>query len=491
MSDSQPRKRTWVCYSSISVVLILVLIVAGNIFEENLFESRLTSWAEHLTVASARINFPENLGPSFYDIYSAFIEEHDKQYLKSIDDKARICSEYEPFVYTDDIRLNYRIDGLSNISVGQVGSFKISTFGNLLPGSNKEFLRIVFYGIAVLAPQSLIGDSTGCWSANFNISDAGIYRVYVESVYRLNRTKHLYRAIEGSPFNLLVRPKGSEQLRDEQVLDAMPVKDTQSAGFPIVGTIAYPRSACPDAGWRPGRWLRCHHTPEPCIRTGWIWVPESCFFRIFTANELRRLPQPLWIVFAGTSVQRGTFLSAADTVLQPGALNANLTNDRVWRCWGWMDLAYRGLRLSYVDLRFSRLFDGGAASLAFMEPQYTAHAVVALSRLGRLDGRGPDVFYLEGGDDPSMHEPYLVKSWLGYDWPGRFIVHPTKPCPAADFCGERLALASRIEPPRAFAWAAAHPQSGMECADESHMAYAFMQEQVITRNLPVHSLTII
>ena len=204
---------------------------------------------------------------------------------------------------------------------------------------------------------------------------------------------------------------------------------------------------------------------------------QECHLRIFTPDELDRLPRPLWIVFAGTSVQRGTFLSAADTLLQPGGRNANLTNDRVWRCWGWLDLSYRALRLSYLDLRFSRLLDTGPASLAFMEPQYTAHAIRALGALGSADGRGPDVFYLEGGDCPDMADAHLVKTWLGIDWPGRFIVHPTKPCPAADWCGRRLALVGGPEPPPPFLWAAAHPASGMEAADESHLAYSFMHEQ--------------
>jgi hypothetical protein len=225
--------------------------------------------------------------------------------------------------------------------------------------------------------------------------------------------------------------------------------------------------------------LRCHHTPEPCVRTGWIWVPAACHFRIFPAAELAALPRPLWIVFAGTSVHRGTFLSAADTLTQDGGANANLTSDRVWRCWGWMDLSRRGVRVSYLDLRFSLLLAGRDSALAYLEPMYTAHAIAALRALGAAGGRGPDVFYLEAGDWPlTPFEPHMVRTWLGLDWPGRFVMHIAKPCPAADFCGERLALASEGALPAPYAWAEAHPESGVEYADEGRLAYAFLQEQV-------------
>ena len=115
----------------------------------------------------------------------------------------------------------------------------------------------------------------------------------------------------------------------------------------------------------------------------------------------------------------------------------------------------------------------------FVEPMYTAHAIQALRALGAMDGRGPDVFYLEAGDwGLEIHEPHLVRTWLGLDWPGRFIMHLVKPCPAADFCGDRLALAGAGAPPQPLAWVEAHPEAGIEYADESHMAYALLNDQV-------------
>jgi hypothetical protein len=496
-----------ICSASVVCTVILVVITFDHIYEENFLEARLSvlqtiftsnSDAKPCIVTKDYLldgNRSNMASRSYFtgkgiehdetfveDIYHGFLSNHDRR-TQELKDKKKINREYEPFLYTDDIVLNYSMKGLQNLSVGAEGSFTLDTFGAVRPRSKVEFVRILFYGIAVLSPQSWKGDSNGSWTARFSIQDPGLYRVYAESVHRATRTDHFYRAIQGSPFTLLVRPASSESMSDAQVLAAMPLREEPSPAHPLVGAVRYPPLPCPDARWRPGRWLRCHHTPEPCVRTGWIWVPAACHFRIFPAAELAALPRPLWVVFAGTSVHRGTFLSAADALAQEGGANANLTSDRVWRCWGWMDLSRRGLRVSYLDLRFSLLLAGKDAALAYLEPMYTAHAIAALRALGAMaGGRGPDVFYLEAGDWPlTAFEPLLVRSWLGLGWQGRFVMHIAKPCPAADFCAERLALASEGERPAPYAWAEAHAGSGLEYADEGQLAYAFMQEQVGAR----------
>lgn len=132
----------------------------------------------------------------------------------------------------------------------------------------------------------------------------------------------------------------------------------------------------------------------------------------------------------------------------------------------------------------------------FIEPLYTSHAILALKSLGGADPPvvqnpirfsdgtffgpgGPDIFYLEAGNWPGgAYEPSLVRSWLGYDWQGRFIVHLTKPCPAPDYCHDRISLATAQQMPELARWVMEEgKESGMEWIDEAHLAYAFLHDQ--------------
>ena len=290
---------------------------------------------------------------------------------------------------------------------------------------------------------------------------------------RLTRGRRVARALSPPP-NQIGRD-GPLLRRPRQVIAAMPRHEAPGSPFPIAGTVSYPPTPCTDALWRPGRWLRCFHTPEPCTRTGWVWVPDACHFRIFPSAALQRFPRPVWLVFAGTSVHRGTFFAAVDALM--GRRAENLTSDRVWRCWGWMDLTYKNVRVSYLDLRFTVLFLRQPRPIA--EPAYTDHAVRALRALGAAAGGGPDLFYLEMGLNPGTpHEPALIRSWLGPGWAGRFLVHFVKPCAATDYCGDRLELAARGRRPPALGWIEDHPESGVEYVDESHMALPFIHDQV-------------
>ena len=354
--------------------IFFAFILFGTVFEQNLIENRFNFWEKYFS--ALRENEPcrkfsdshlpnfysasngdgiekGHNAPSFQEIYGEFLSNRSRIAGPHAFNEERIADEYEPFVYTDNIKLQYRVVGLKNVSVGEEGSFTVNTSGAVRPRSRIEFVRVLFYGISILAPRVWVGDADGVWTARFKISDPGLYRVYVESVLRLSRTEHFYRSVEGSPFTLLVRPAESELMTAEDVLAGMAVREAADGPLPIIGSVSYPQSRCPDARWRPGRWLRCHHTPEPCLRSGWIWVPDDCHFRVFSAGDLAALPRPLWIVFAGTSVQRGTFLSALDMLTQSDGGNANLTSNRVWRCWGWMDAAVGPLRVSYLDLRFA------------------------------------------------------------------------------------------------------------------------------------------
>ena len=152
--------------------------------------------------------------PTFEELFRSYYQDR----TQSVDPVGDFqLKEHEPFIYSRlQPPLPYRLSGLRNLTAGEEGEVTLDTFGAVLPHSPAELVRILLYGIAVLSPLEWAGDERGVWVARLRVPDPGVYRVYVESVYRPNASVHLYRTIEGSPFTLLVRPAGSEGVPDEQ-----------------------------------------------------------------------------------------------------------------------------------------------------------------------------------------------------------------------------------------------------------------------------------
>ena len=113
-----------------------------------------------------------------------------------------------------------------------------------------------------------------------------------------------------------------------------------------------------------GRWIKCAAAeipPSRCPTDGWIYVPHKCSHRVTpTVEALEQAKQivdirggkPLWIVFTGTSVDRGTFHALVDHVAAIGmiengrikrsvadAIFRNVEDQRgrgsTTKCWGW------------------------------------------------------------------------------------------------------------------------------------------------------------
>ena len=327
------------CSTTKVLVFGLAIILA---FVTTIFVAQFDRYIDHWTaVIHPSENFEQSEFEAFFtdgdnrefqtyrQVFRPITVEHLRLEKEGKLNRDFTVDEYEPFLYSDDVTLPYKVSGLKNVSVGEESSFIIDTLGAVHLNSRVETLRVLFYGIAIFSPNNWIGDQTGTWKASFRPSDPGLYHVHVQSIYRANRTFHKFRAIKGSPFTLLVRPAGTEHLKDSQVIASLP----RSASLHI-GSIMYPRSPCVNAHRRPGRWVRCHDTPEPCVRTGWVWVPEACHVQVLRPEEVRGSPRPLWVVFAGSSVQRGSFFSFVDFILEGKA--HNLTTSGFWKCWGWM-----------------------------------------------------------------------------------------------------------------------------------------------------------
>ena len=113
-----------------------------------------------------------------------------------------------------------------------------------------------------------------------------------------------------------------------------------------------------------GRWIQCAAAgvpPSRCLSDGWIYVPRECSHRITqTVDALKQAKEivdkrggkPLWIVFTGSSVDRGTFHALVDHVAAIGmiedgmikrsvadAIFQNVEDQRgrgsTSKCWGW------------------------------------------------------------------------------------------------------------------------------------------------------------
>ena len=209
----------------------------------------------------------------------------------------------------------------------------------------------------VLSAPALCVHSGDDLLARAQIQDPGMYRIHVVG-YDLSileagahGTVATILPVRNSPWYFLVKP------------DAVAIPSPTSA--PLVFNL--PSRFCEFSDLEAsgeGRWIKCVAAgipPSRCLSDGWIYVPHECRHRITPtvdalehAKEIvdKRGGKPLWIVFTGTSVDRGTFHALVDHIaaigmMEDGTIKRSVA-DAIFRdvkdkrgqgsttkCWGW------------------------------------------------------------------------------------------------------------------------------------------------------------
>lgn len=297
--------------------------------------------------------------------------------------------------------------------------------------------NIVFAAPAI--PISVMDASLNKLSVNYRIMDPGLYEVFVISV----STQMVSQGNHGNTLSvqrILDRPLALE-VRQQQVDRRDGLQQRRNASL-----IRTPTKVCKLDDDLDGRWVRCSHEfcPTFCLRDGWKFVPHSCRFRLYHPSEALEVAhdvvgdsKPLWIVFFGSSVIRGTMHTLVDMLLPgfdlfstsqsaPGAGSPT-------KCWGWTDIQVGSIRVSYQDWRVLHYLDN------------ENDLKQASLRLSQVIDEGPDLVVAEilgpaaitSTEDVVRYllaslQHAFVKSLLSYH--GKIVLTPMKRHPAHFNC---------------------------------------------------------
>lgn len=236
---------------------------------------------------------------------------------------------------------------------------------------------------------------------SFTAPKSGEYHIFIDLI-DLNNSTHPIVRVAGSPF----------------------LFHATQQSLPARAMVTSVKVPCTDGalGWNEGFWQRSQsHT-----KSGWKWQPNNCDMQYRDPKQLLKIQDPIWIVFTGSSVQRGTFFTLLDSIL--GTKAENLTKSDFWKCWGWMDFQTGNLRLSYLDFRTPYMIqeENYNCDNEDIESSYLNHGMYAFKYLGTLK-TAPDIIYSEVSTAFSWWDTTVMRSWLGTAWKGKLIITPEKP----------------------------------------------------------------
>jgi hypothetical protein len=331
-------------------------------------------------------------------------------------------------------------------------AFRISGYRNqdgLIPACNHNISGGVILWIESIETKAVLSAPVLPYQCDDNlmayatIPDPGEYRAHVAGYDISEREKGAHGTIatvlaaKHSPYYFTVKSASDELMNSNS-------------------TFNLPRRKCQFSdleGSGQGRWVECAAagiSRSECLADGWIFIPNHCRHTVTTSLDTleqsraiaeKRHGQPVWIVFTGTSVDRGSFHALVDHVaavgmLEGGAMNRSVADalfedveDRRGRgsttkCWGWIDVQVGSIRLSYQDARLHIHAD---------KPRWIN---AAKRRWGELLSEGPDlvIFGIEtndNGPDETMRlynrvTSQIVEAAATTQFRGLVAINPTK-----------------------------------------------------------------
>lgn len=211
-----------------------------------------------------------------------------------------------------------------------------------IPGPwNLEAGRFVYVWIAnkdqMLAAE-VENNRDGTLTATYASDFPGTYNMYIEDVRFVKGGSQFSKVqpIRGSPFTLTI--SGNRTID----INALPICDSEQDAPPSSFS----------SFWRTGTWISSTLAKHGVGRTGWVFQPKHCSYNTFSFEDLMMLAaleEPTWLLFVGTSVQRGVFLAIVDMLLSKGQKD-NFPSSALQKCWGWSDFRIGSLRVSYQVL---------------------------------------------------------------------------------------------------------------------------------------------
>jgi len=253
-----------------------------------------------------------------------------------------------------------RGDGLHVAVTGEITKFWIHT--NL----SKADTEIVawFYGPSMFS--GIVSSLSSPFEVSYLPLDSGLYEVHLLEIR--DRGNYSIKYLEGSPFSLKVT--GSAQFPSKFCHDF-------SLHYELDKQL-YDKSGLLQKRFG-GRWLRCKDLPSHireagCTSEGWVWIPQSCYYKILpigSYQSLMHLQKPLWVMIFGSSTIRAQFFFWLMQVL-PQVNLQGLPESSLWKCWGYMDVRIGSLRVSYKDMRIWSSLPSYVEPHP-LEPSYTEH----------------------------------------------------------------------------------------------------------------------